>query len=163
MENKLIKVGEIVSTHGIKGSIKFSLSDKYDYDKSLINETFFIKDRVSFLPYKIENVYFKNTNCIIKFTSINSINEACNLVKKEVFINKDKKLFINTINYNDYSVKFNDINYSVLDVIDNGVYWLVKINYIDTIVWIPLVDKYVEFINDDEQLIKAINIDSLRV
>ncbi|AKX34413.1 16S rRNA processing protein rimM [Spiroplasma litorale] len=163
MEDKLTKVGYITSSHGIKGQVKFKLVQDLDYDKNLENELFFIKDNINFKPLKIESYSIKNNTCIIKFKDVNSINEIQTLLKKEVFIENDNKLFVKLDNYLNYKLSYKNNYFEIIDVINNGVYWLVKIYFIDNVLWIPIVDEYIEEINQEKKVIFAKSIEKLRV
>ncbi|AKU80059.1 ribosome maturation factor RimM [Spiroplasma turonicum] len=163
MENKLKKIGNITSTFGIKGWLKFNIVKDLELSLDIVDEVFFLKNGEFFEPFKVMDYRIKNNNFIISFENINNIDIASKMINKEVFIKKESLVFIEKLNYLNYNVSYLNVAYEIVDCINNGFYWIVKINFNKNNIWIPLVDEYIIDINDKDKVIYVKNIERLDV
>lgn len=83
---KLIRIGKIVNTHGIKGELR--IISKFPY-----KEKIFVKDMVLYINkenIEVINSYRKHKNFdMVTFKGYNNINEVLKYKGKNVYINSD--------------------------------------------------------------------------
>lgn len=163
--DNLINIGSISGTHGIKGEIKLMLSQfiicEHDFSQSYL---FVKKQNDVTIPLKVTNVCNKNSNLIVKFEELDSINDVQSIVKKQCYVTKQdfEEFFDELVNFKTYTVLEGTKNYGlVIDVMDNGVYELFKVLINGRQVWVPNVDRYVKQIDDDKKTITIIDGENL--
>lgn len=95
---KLVRIGKLVNTHGIKGEVKI-LSD-FDKKDRIFYPGFILYINNS--PYKITSYRHHKMFEMVTFEGFNNINDVLFLKGKEVYINRDDlKLDTNEYIYDD--------------------------------------------------------------
>lgn len=171
---KFLRVGKIISLHGIKGEVKvFPTTDdikRFDDLKKvyIINDDDFKNDVIDDnLLYEIENVkYFKNT-AILKIKNLNTIEESLKLIKSSLYVGRDN------------AVKLSENEYFVIDLIGLAVVYQNKsfgkvadimktkandvlvIDYNGKEVLVPLVDVYIDKVDFENKNIMLKNLEGL--
>lgn len=86
-ENKRIRIGKIVKTHGLKGEFKIY---PYTTDTSSFSayKKIYIDDEKS---YEFEYIKQNNNVLIAKFKGLNSIDDLQSLINKDIFIDYSEK------------------------------------------------------------------------
>lgn len=72
---KLLEVGKIVNTHGLRGEVKVVPWLDYPEDFEEL-ETVYLKNRKETITLNIKNVKYQKNNLIVKFSEFNDINEV---------------------------------------------------------------------------------------
>jgi 16S rRNA processing protein RimM len=163
--DNLIQIGTISGTHGIKGEIKLMLNQFIICESDFSDSYLFIDKGLGVtVPLKVTKVYEKNSNLIIKSEELTSINEAEKFLKRKCYVKPVdfEECFSELINFKEYTVVEGDKNYGlVIDVMDNGIYELFKVNINGRNVWVPNVDRYVKSIDDDKKIITIVDGETL--
>lgn len=85
-----IKVGKIVTTHGIKGELKISKTGVESFDRDI---PYFIGN--DNIEYSIEKVRRHKETVMITLKGFNNINDVLKFKDKDIFINKDDMIELN--------------------------------------------------------------------
>lgn len=72
---KLLEVGKIVNTHGLRGEVKVVPWLDYPEDFEEL-ETVYLKNRKETIVLNIKNVKYQKNNLIVQFSEFNDINEV---------------------------------------------------------------------------------------
>ncbi len=111
--NKLLWLGTIVNTHGLKGELRV-LSNSDDIEKRFSkNNKIYLNEKDFFT---VDSYRWNKKFILLKFKEINDINEAEKLKTKKIFIKLDKK------NNNEKEVEFyyyELIGYTAIDLNEN--------------------------------------------
>lgn len=161
LEEKLISVGKIISTHGIKGELKIWINSDLSIKKDLLNKKIFLKDKSNSIEvYCVEKFYISNNKHILKLKDINNINTALTYKDWEVYFLKEDDLFELYTSLIDFHVLFENSSYGkVIDVMYNGAQDLVKVfNNDNQSIWVPCVDRFVEKVDYESKTITLKNI-----
>lgn len=74
MEKKLLEIGKIVNTHGLRGEVKIvPWTDTPDVFEDLT--VIYIKNKSEYKPLNIESVRYQKNNLIVKFKEYSDIND----------------------------------------------------------------------------------------
>ena len=166
--NKLIPLGKIIKSHGIKGELKVFLYN--DVDESIVIEGINIWVKFNGLNknFFLESIRGSINNRIIKIKSINDRNNS------EIFFNKE--FYILRLDFPDIkgdSFYFSDlIGLSIIDKKDNRIGVVIDVvnikdnnlilfEYNGKNVFIPIVDDFVELFDLKNKIIKVKNIKTL--
>lgn len=158
---KLIKIGKIVNTHGIKGELR--LLSKFPYkDKVFINNMNIYIDKKDI---EVINTYRKHKNFdMITLKGYSNINEVLKYKGKNVYVNKDD-IILNDKEYLDEeiigmtAIYKDDIKGTVTDIERYDKITLLKIDNNDRYYLIPYNYNLIDKIEDNKIYIK--NIDGL--
>lgn len=152
---KLLYVGNITGPFGIKGEIKILSETNHKNEIFKVGNGLYIDNK----KYIIENVK-QNPKCeIIKFNGIEDISQTDEILKKEVYVNKD-----------DINVDFLLIELMNMDVYENEkkigkvkeILLNKKYNYIKVCdIIIPLSDNFIEKFDFENNIIYVKNIGEL--
>jgi len=163
----MIRIGKIVATHGINGSVILS--------HILENSKWLKKDSVlqiemqkgSFIPYFISK--FKENNnkeYIIDIEDINKVESAKKLVTKHVYVDEknligfEKQSPLLWIGFKLIDSKMGEIG-KIEDVMQTGSQWLAKTTYQNTEVLIPLIDQTINQLDLKNKTLKMTLPDGL--
>jgi len=113
MNTDHVKIGTIVSKHGYKGFIKINVSS-FNFDKLPDIKHLFIDINNCFVPFMIEEIKsFSNNLLILKFSEVNSEEEADDIILKNIFIeSKNYKTTEQKGFFYDELIRFNVYNQS---------------------------------------------------
>ncbi|WP_342252221.1 hypothetical protein [Spiroplasma endosymbiont of Amphibalanus improvisus] len=157
--DKLISIGTVKGTHGLKGILKFNVSLVFNLE-SIINQIGFFKVDEHFFDVKILDLKL-NKKCYLLVLDVpyNHIDQVEKFVNQKLYINKsiinvDYNLEDN--NYIDYEVILNDkIIGSICEIIDTKSSSVIRIQLTNNKqVLLPVVKEYVKEIdNSNKQFI----------
>jgi len=169
LNKDLKKIGMITNTFGIKGTVKLLINDEFvlNEDSPWKNKLLFYQDEQGIIqPLKISNLKQTQHNLLlIDFETISDITQAEKFKNKPVYTLVEDELFIEKVNYLTYQLNltFENKQYElpIIEVMDNGKYSLVKVEFNQKKIWVPLVDEYLDKINDDKKIIVIKNFERL--
>lgn len=164
--DKLLKVGQIVNTQGIKGEVRvYPLTD---YKERFEELEWVYMDTDTEKKYFIEKVKYKSNLVILKFKGIDDINVAERFRDKYLTISKDNAraleedtyLITDLIGLKVYTVEGEFIG-TVKDVIQaagNDVYEISSVNTAGKSILIPAVGEFIKNVNleNDTMTVKVI-------
>lgn len=152
---KLLYVGNITGPFGLKGEVKILSETNHKNEIFKVGNSLYIDNK----KYIIENVK-QNPKCeIIKFQDINDISQTDEILKKEVYVNKDEinvdYLLIELMNMDVY--ENNKSIGKVKEILLNKKYNYLKVH--DII--IPITDNFIEKMDFENNIIYVKNIGDL--
>ena len=149
----LKEIGYFSKTHGIKGHL--ILKSELDFYFENVNACF-IDLAGSKAPYFIAEIKENDRGFIVLLEDVDAINKAKPLVGKKIFIDSkyvpEQEESINWIGYELIDKNFGSLG-NITEVNDNGVQILVSINYKDKEIILPLVDDFIEEIDEEAKQI----------
>ena len=144
----LVEIGYFSKTHGIKGHLILKSDSEFYFEEV---KAFFIDTAGSKAPYFVSETTEGNYGLIILFEDINSIEKAKPLLGKKVFISSE---FLAEESVNEDWVGYELIDAglgslgTILEVNYTGHQLLVNINYKGKEIILPMVDDFIENIDD---------------
>ncbi len=140
----MIYIGKYTGTHGLKGEIKIKSNFSRKDLVFIPNNNIFINSK----PYKILTHRVHKTYNMVTLEGINDIKDIIDLRGSNVYIeNIDVPTVEDFINYK--AIK-NDKEHKILEIIENKKY---KIIVLDNRDMIPLIDEFIEDIDNDKKII----------
>lgn len=89
MENKLLEIGKIVNTHGLRGEVKIvpwtDSADDFEYISNV-----FVKVKSEYKPLTIKNIKYQKSNLIVKFAEFDDINEILPYKGMTLYADRDE-------------------------------------------------------------------------
>ena len=164
---KLIPVGKIIKSHGIKGELKVSIYNKNS--ETLVNGliVWFNFDN-KFKNYQIKYVRGLIKNTIVKLNQIENIDQIGFLISKEVFVSRNDFPAVSGNNYylsDLIGMKILDKNERslgiVIDVLNLPAHDVILIEYKGKEVMIPNVDDFIKLFDFKNNIIRVKNIKTL--
>jgi 16S rRNA processing protein RimM len=149
----MIRVGKIVATHGIGGSL--ILTHVVGNSKWLKKGTAIHLEmhKGSFIPYFISNIKANNNEeYIINVEDIDKIEPAKKLVTKHVYVDESilsafaKQSPLLWIGFKLIDKKEGDLG-EIEDVLQTGNQWIAKLTYKETEVLVPLIEQTIDNLN----------------
>ena len=171
---KYLRIGKIISLHGIKGEVKvFPTTDDIKRFDNL--KDFCISSSEDANDNEFENInlyvsegvkYIKNT-CILKIKDFNRIEESTKLIGKNIYVKRENAIPLKNDEY--YVMDLigikaflsNEHIGNVKDIMKSKYYSLLVINYKNKDVLIPMVKDYVESIDIENSKIIIKTLDGL--
>ncbi len=152
---KLLYVGNITGPFGLKGEVKILSETNHKNEIFKVGNSLYIDSK----KYVIEGVKQNPKGEIIKFSNINDISQTDEILKKEVYVDKDdlsvEYLLVELINMDVYenSKKIGNVKEILLNK---------KYNYIKTCdIIIPITDNFIEKIDFENSIIYVKNMGGL--
>ena len=152
---KLLYVGNITGPFGLKGEVKILSETNHKNEIFKVGNSLYIDSK----KYVIEGVKQNPKGEIIKFSNINDISQTDEILKKEVYVDKDdlsvEYLLVELINMDVYenSKKIGNVKEILLNK---------KYNYIKTCdIIIPITDNFIEKIDFENNIIYVKNMGGL--
>jgi len=164
---KLIPVGKIIKSHGIKGELKVSIYNKNS--ETLVNGliVWFNFDN-KFKNYQIKYVRGSIKNTIVKLNQIENIDQIGFLISKEIFVSRNDFPAVSGNNYylsDLIGMKILDKNERslgiVIDVLNLPAHDVILIEYKGKEVMIPNVDDFIKLFDFKNNIIRVKNIKTL--
>lgn len=88
MEKKLLEIGKIVNTHGLRGEVKIvPWTDNPDVFEDLT--VIYIKNKSEYKPLNIESVRYQKNNLIVKFKEYSDINDILQYKNAVLYAERD--------------------------------------------------------------------------
>ena len=149
----MIRIGKIVATHGINGSL--ILTHVVGNSKWLKkgNALYVEMQKGSYIPYFISYIKANNDEeYLMNIEDIDKIESAKKLVTKNVYIDESilsafaKQFPLLWIGFNLIDKKEGEIG-KIEDVMQTGNQWIAKLTYKDTEVLVPLIDQTIDDVN----------------
>jgi len=149
---ELKEIGYFSKTHGIKGHLILKSEAEFYFEE--VN-AFFIDSAGSKAPYFVSEIKETNNGLIVLLEDVNSVEKAKLLLGKKVFIDS-QFLAEETEDWVGYELI--DTNYGslgkVTGVSDNGHQLLVNLIYREKEVILPLIENFIESIDEDSKTIR---------
>lgn len=93
----MIQVGQITSTHGIKGEVKIYSSS--DFNRFFVGQTLFINIKDTWTPFEIKTSRMHKNLHIVSFNGYDNINHILHLIKSDVYIKDASNLDLGEDDY----------------------------------------------------------------
>ncbi|MDX1959210.1 MAG: ribosome maturation factor RimM [Leptospiraceae bacterium] len=165
LTNEFIVVGKIFSTHGISGWLKLGSKNGVISTHSQEIKSVFLQQK-TFQEIKIEEIVKANNFHLIKFTEIDSVEDADDLVGKEIYLPREKILSWKTENeYFEFELlgfsptsngkKISE--YVFKQFIENPAHTILQFQSEENEVLIPFIENFVGEINLEEKTIEIKN------
>ncbi|MEO6303707.1 MAG: ribosome maturation factor RimM [Bacteroidia bacterium] len=144
-------IGYFSKTHGVKGQLIVK-ADKDFFIEDV--KAVFIETSTGKAPHFIKNFSENNNGFIIELEDIDTVEKARQLIGKQIYINNDL--------IDEQEPEFDWLGYEVIDkqygslgiiksVSDNGQQVLVTVTYKEKEVILPLVDNFIEKLDETEK------------
>ena len=169
-----LRIGQIISLHGIRGEIKiFPTTDNIKRFDDL--KIFYIVDSVDAsdedfknqITYEKETVkYIKNT-VVLKIKGIDSIESASKFIKKNLYVDRENSIELSknehfVVDLIGLPVFKNEMQFGkVINVMKTKANDILVIDYNNKEILVPLVDDFIETIDEIHGKIKIRNIEGL--
>lgn len=144
-------IGYFSKTHGVKGQLIIKA------DKDFIIEevkAIFIETSTGLAPYFVKEFSQNNTGFIIELEDVDAIEKAKLLIGKKVHINSDlineEEEEFDWLGFEVIDEKYGSLG-TVFNVSDNGFQVLLSIMYKEKEIILPLVDDFIEKIDENEK------------
>lgn len=165
---KYLEVGKIITTHGIKGEVKVSLSTSFPYERFKKGNVLYINDNNKYIPITIDTFRIHKGLGLVSFNGITNINDCLGYVGKTIYVDKetldeleeDNFYFddlIGLIAYTDNLEKIGEVT-DILDVPQGAI---LIINNGKKEVLVPFVDEFIKEVLLDENKIIITPIEGL--
>lgn len=165
---KYLEVGKIITTHGIKGEVKVSLSTSFPYERFEKGNVLYINDNNKYIPITIDTFRIHKGLGLVSFNGITNINDCLCYVGKTIYVDKetldeleeDNFYFddlIGLIAYTDNLEKIGEVT-DILDVPQGAI---LIINNGKKEVLVPFVDEFIKEVLLDENKIIITPIEGL--
>ena len=171
---KYLRIGKIISLHGIKGEIKvFPTTDDIkrfdDLKKFYIVDSEDADDKIfenSDEYEKTDVKYIKNT-CILKIKGYDKIEQSTKLIGKNIYVDRDNAIKLNSNEY--FIIDLMGLNCYLKDKLIGNVKDIMKtkansilvIDYDKKDLLVPLVDDFIEKIDIEKSTISIKTIEGL--
>ncbi len=147
----LSSIGYFSKTHGVKGQLIIKANKDFFIEDV---KAVFIETATGKAPYFVKNFSENNNGFIIELEDVDAVEKAKALIGKQVFINTDL--------IEEDEAGFDWMGYEVIDtthgvlgnvfeVSDNGYQVLLSIKYKEKEIILPLVDDFIERIDETEK------------
>ena len=163
----MIRIGKIVATHGITGSL--ILTHVVGNSKWLKkgNALYVEMQKGSFIPYFISSIKANNNEeYIINVENIDKIESAKKMITRHVYVDESiladlaKHSPLLWIGFNLIDENYGEIG-KIEDVMRTGNQWLAKLTYKNIEVLIPLIDQTIKDVNIKTKIIQTTLPDGL--
>ena len=151
---ELAEVGYFSKTHGIKGQLLLKLYK--DFDPSAV-KAIFVDQHGSKAPYFLSAFQVTSHGLLLSLEDIVTVEKAQTLLRKQVFI--DASLLEedddeeNLVGYSVEDKHFGALG-KVTEVTENGAQEILHLSFKDRELMLPLVDEFVEEIDDENKIIR---------
>jgi len=144
----LVEIGYFSKTQGIKGHLILRTELEFFFEE--VN-ALFIDSEGSRAPYFVSEIKDTNNGLVVLLEEINAIEKAKQLIGKKVFI--DSKFLAGQSEEQDWmGYELIDKNFgslgNITEVNDTGYQLLVSINYKDKEIILPMVEEFIESIDE---------------
>jgi len=167
LNKDLIEIGTIVNTFGKNGTVKLMMHEGFEFNDEIAFEDkflFYLSKAQVIEPLRIKKLTQTQRNLLlIDFFGIDNINTAEKLKAKAIYSLREDNLFIEAIDYKTYHIitDLSEKPLMILDEMENAKYLLVSVEYQGRKIWIPLIEEYVQAIDDSQNLIVVKNFERL--
>lgn len=157
---KYVSIGRIISTHGLRGEVKFLYYN--EISEGLYNySTFLIRQEKDWVEIKPERIRQQKGFYYIKFQGYNAIEEVTSFTNKELFVKEEDLPPLDNDEYYDYQLIGLDVldeKRGLIGKVDNIIH--TKANDILVVkgkreILIPMIDIYIKSIDLKASLIKV--------
>lgn len=167
---KYLLVGDIVSTHGIKGEVKVNIVTD-DLSRFNVGNTLYILKDNNYEKITISSFRLHKNMALITFNNIKDINDVISYIKLGIYVDKDEapKLEEGSYYYDDLiGLDVIDINNDnnkigkVVDVVEvpqGCILRIIKVNGKQALV--PYVEEFIKKVDLDNNVIEIASIEGL--
>lgn len=167
-----VQVGSIARSHGLKGELKI-LFDIGNPDQIKQIELVYLQNsRGDFFPCRIKNLRLDDKESrltfFVHFENIADRSAAESVRGKRVFVENDKALLLSDeTNVEETFIDFEVVDEKnqhkglVIDELDNGAQLVIVVATTSGSLMIPLVDQFVDAIDESESVVRCKNLDLL--
>ncbi len=159
MTNKMVFVGYITGVFGIKGEVKCSLQTNHLEDILQLGHYLYINDA----QYTINSIKKNNNHYILGFKEISDISQVDNILKKELFINRDEYINIDYFTSELFNLEIIDESNKKVGTIKEVLYNKNNLFVKDGQLIIPVIDKYVKKIDINKGVLIVSDVGELRL
>ena len=163
------QIGRVARTHGIKGELKVSLETESPETARQLTLVYLQNDRGDYYPCRIASLRTEGKgnriSFFVQFEHIADRNSAESLKGKGLFIESDKaESFFPEEEEDAGFLDFEVIDEHethiglVIDELDTGAQVVLSIATTKGTLMVPVVEQFVESIDEDEQLIRCCNL-----
>ncbi|MCX8111326.1 MAG: ribosome maturation factor RimM [Syntrophorhabdaceae bacterium] len=157
---KCVSIGRVISTHGLKGEVKFWY---YNEEREGLNRynNFLVRQRDEWIELKPERIRFQKDIFYIKFFGYDGLEKVTPFINKELFVKEEDLPGLGPDEYYDYQL-------IGLDVVNKSGELLGKVDYImhtkandvivvkgDREILIPMIDTFVISIDIERSIINV--------
>lgn len=165
---KYLEVGKIITTHGIKGEVKVSLSTSFPYERFKKGNVLYINDNNKYIPITIDTFRIHKGLGLVSLNGITNINDCLGYVGKTIYVDKetldeleeDNFYFDDLIGLIAYTDNLEKIG-EVTDILDVPQGTILIINNGKKEVLVPFVDEFIKEVLLDENKIIITPIEGL--
>ncbi|PPE05243.1 ribosome maturation factor RimM [Williamsoniiplasma lucivorax] len=162
MQEKLMRIGEVVNTVGIKGMVKVLLDSNLEVnDLANLKLCFYQTSAKSFIPLQIKTLELKKNTLLIAFHDLNHINDVQKFKNLILYVPLANQAFSLMPIWTEYKITSELGEGKIIDWMNNSIQNLIKIQIQDHQFWVPMVDEYVVCQNDETKIIQLKNIKGL--
>lgn len=148
---ELASIGYFIKTHGVKGQIILKIEHQF---KEKDVKVLFIETATGKAPFFVNGFKNNNHGLIFSLEEIISVEQAKKLIGKVVFIAKniliEKEEEFDWLDYILIDKSLGEIG-KIESVSNNGQQLLLKLNYKNKEILLPLVDSFIEKIDHDHK------------
>lgn len=150
---ELKEIGYFSKTHGIKGHLILKNDKDFFFEEA---NALFLEVSGGKAPYFISNIKESNNGLIVLLEDVNAIEKAKLLIGKKIFI--DEKFLCeeeekdNWVGYELIDISFGSLG-NITEVNDSGYQVLISVIYKGKEVILPLVDDFIQSIDNDAKKI----------
>jgi len=146
-------IGYFSKTHGVKGQLIIK-ADK-DFNSEDV-KAIFIETKTGLAPYFVKTLTQTNTGFIIEMEDVSAIEKAKLLIGKQVFISaeliNEKEKEQDWLGFEVIDKKYGALG-TVFSISNNGQQVLLSIKFKDKEIILPLVEAFIEKIDENEKKI----------
>lgn len=159
---KLLKVGKIVNTFGIKGELKVLSDSEFVDERFKVNNVLYIDEKT---PLTISGFRIHKGNVLIKVNDIDDINDVEKYKNFDLFINLDELDHLEDGYYlfqlEDLDVYENDVKIGKVIEVFKPAQTILRIELKEREILVPFVDAFVESVDLTQNRINITMIEGL--
>ena len=159
---KLLKVGKIVNTFGIKGELKVLSDSEFVDERFKVNNVLYIDEKT---PLTISGFRIHKGNVLIKVNDIDDINDVEKYKNFDLFINLDELDHLEDGYYlfqlEDLDVYENDVKIGKVIEVFKPAQTILRIELEEREILVPFVDAFVESVDLTQNRINITMIEGL--
>ena len=161
-------LGKIAQTHGVKGEVKVKTDSSFINERFKEGGTLYIKTGNSYKPLIVKSHRSMLGYELVKFDGIESIDDAMPYLGKTLYAEKNRDLleegehfYSDLIGLTVYQFKKEVGKIIRIDALPQCDYLIVKLNNDEKEKMVPLLDEFIDEIDDDKKIIYITDMEGL--
>ena len=155
------QLGYVSKTHGLQGEVNVFLDVDFPEDYEEMESVFLqLQSSGTLIPFFIENFRLQKDSAIVKFEDVDSIEQAEELVKAQLYmpldqlptLEEDQYYFHEIIGYRIEDEQEGRLG-TIKDVYEAGAQELIAMDYREQEILIPLTDEVVRKVDKAQQIV----------